>query len=457
MTQRSAVLFAALCAAAATTSLTEAAAKPPAGIYRISGPSSVSAGCEPLHHRGYTVEPHVAADPRHPDRLYATWAQDRGVDAARSVVARSDDAGRTWTALSTASARAACDGGAPTRKGIADDWISVGPDGTVYHSVLSLDPSAGGALQLYVETSRDGGRHWMSTAVPTGLVPDKEVVVADPGRPGVAYVAWCDVGSGTSLPVRVAQTTDWGASWIPRGSIPLPDAGAQDTAVQLGVLSDESLLAVYAHYSSTTESEATIKAVRSADGGMSWSLPVDLSSGTVHQAAEADGDEDLVNPDNLALAVRGDRALAVWSDPGATWREPSHLRTAVFDLDTGWAPGPSLSGQRAMVLPSAAMDRHGRAAVSWYDFGADEAAGDGIMTATVMGAVLVPGSAPAPIALTDSFDLAATAGSNSAGTGAFVGDYVGLAATKHGFVAVLSLAGQYGVHGVTDIYAAMLR
>src|SRR5436189_160935 len=64
----------------------------------VSGPSPF-AHCSGPSFVGSEVEPSLAADPKHPPRLYAVWQQDRNVRAgARGiVVARSADGGRTWS------------------------------------------------------------------------------------------------------------------------------------------------------------------------------------------------------------------------------------------------------------------------------------------------------------------------------------------------------------------------
>ena len=460
MSQRRVVVFACGALAAVTALPAAHAGKGPSpGLVELSGSDPVAANCHALYREGFVVEPHIAADPSNPLRMYAAWGQDRGTGTARSMLATSGDGGRSWTPLESPTAVSTCDGGAVTRTGSADDWLSIGGDGTVYHAALSLDPGAATAIQLYVEVSRDGGGSWSTSRVPTGPAPDKEVIAADPLRPGVAYVAWCDIGSDDSFPVRVSRTTDWGRTWSSPVGLPHDQVGSQDTNAQLGVLPDGSLLAVYQHFDLAVDSVMTVKAVqwKAADDWGTWSDPMTLS-GVIQQGAAADGGDNFTNVDNVALAVRGDRAVVVWSEPGASLRSPSSLRTMEFSPGSGWTDGPSWSSSAAMVLPAIAIDKDGRTGLIWYDFRDDTRSDDGVMTATLFGTVI--GADSQPTALTAPFDVAdAQANSaNTGGSGAFVGDYVGMAATRGGFVAAVSLAGaDYADHGPTDIYAARLR
>jgi hypothetical protein len=75
-----------------------------------------------------------------------------------------------------------------------DPWVSVGPDGTVYATAVALNStfSAEGVLEA---SSTDGGHTWHHAEKiiydPTIRTwNDKDNVAADPGRRGVAYVAW---------------------------------------------------------------------------------------------------------------------------------------------------------------------------------------------------------------------------------------------------------------------------
>src|SRR4051812_12449705 len=122
----------------------------------VSGPSPF-AHCSGPSFVGSEVEPSLAADPRHPQRLYAVWQQDRNVRAgARGiVVARSADGGRTWKRNVVPVGICAGQSGR-TWPFASDPWVSVGGDGRVY--VATLGPA------IAVVSSGDGGRTWTKPA-----------------------------------------------------------------------------------------------------------------------------------------------------------------------------------------------------------------------------------------------------------------------------------------------------
>ena len=68
------------------------------------------------------VEPFVAADPRNPNHLVATWQQDRWTDGGSRALmtATSFDGGRTWTRVLQPMSR--CGGGTPANGGLWVAW-----------------------------------------------------------------------------------------------------------------------------------------------------------------------------------------------------------------------------------------------------------------------------------------------------------------------------------------------
>src|SRR6185312_2583994 len=81
--------------------------------------------------RGADVEPYLAVDPANPDRLLATWQQDRRTTggAVGIAVAASSDGGATWHPQRVPGG-APCGAGRLT--GASDPWLAIGPEGTAY-------------------------------------------------------------------------------------------------------------------------------------------------------------------------------------------------------------------------------------------------------------------------------------------------------------------------------------
>ena len=157
------------------------------------------------------VEPSLASDPHHPNRLVAVYQQDRyHSGGARGIVAAlSKDGGRHWRrrALPVSSCAGA---GARQAPFASDPWASAGPDGRIYVSTLSDVVS--------VMTSTGWGSSWSKPTVLHGSgLSDKPSVTADPRRAGTAYVVWSDYREttppGTESDELFSITDDAGRTW----------------------------------------------------------------------------------------------------------------------------------------------------------------------------------------------------------------------------------------------------
>ena len=195
----------------------EASLPPP---HIISGPliapSACAARAQSPDHPG---EPSLAVDPTNPSQLVATWQQNRSPNDVGNVVAVSHDGGSTWTRAALPSVLT-CTGGPYVRA--TDPWVSIGRDGIVYLSALVTRPgsSTGTTRDIVVSISRDHGGSWEAPVVLESLTappaqPDKDAILADPRRPGIAYAVWVDYPvAGNAQPVVdqvvFARTTDAG-------------------------------------------------------------------------------------------------------------------------------------------------------------------------------------------------------------------------------------------------------
>lgn len=130
----------------------------------ISGSLSVPSACAAATAPDHPAEPSLAVDPTNPRQLVATWLEQRAPDDIGHVVAVSRDGGKSW-ARSLLPTVVACTGGRYVRT--SDPWVSIGRDGTVYVAALAIGSatSAGINHDIVVSVSRDHGSSWEGPVV----------------------------------------------------------------------------------------------------------------------------------------------------------------------------------------------------------------------------------------------------------------------------------------------------
>src|SRR5437762_633148 len=286
MRARGAAALAALFALAGCDSgqLKEPSLPPP---HIISGPLPVPSACagraQSPDHPG---EPSLAVDPTNPRQLVATWQENRSPDDVGNVVAVSHDGGSTWNRAVLPSVLT-CTGGPYTHA--TDPWVSIGQDGIVYVCALATRSrsSAGTTRDIVVSISRDHGATWEAPAVLQSLtappaLPDKDAILADPRRPGVAYAIWVEYPVAESAPSSVdqvvfARTTDGGHTWSKPVSIYNGNDEAQEH--QLLMTAGGVLLDVFVEGSSLPGTPhppplpVKIRVMRSTTPGHTWRWP----------------------------------------------------------------------------------------------------------------------------------------------------------------------------------------
>src|ERR1700694_6078351 len=101
------------------------------------------------------AEPSLAAAPRNPQQLVASWLEN----AAGTVVAVSHDGGATWS-RSALPGLLTCAGGRYAHT--SDPWVSIGHDGIIYVAGLASQQatSSGTTRDVVVSVSRDHGASW---------------------------------------------------------------------------------------------------------------------------------------------------------------------------------------------------------------------------------------------------------------------------------------------------------
>src|SRR5207244_11824353 len=140
----------------------------------------------------------------------------------------------------------------------------------------------------------DHGGSWEAPVVLESLTappaqPDKDAILADPRRPGIAYVVWVDYPvAGNAQPVVdqvvFARTTDAGRTWAKPAAIYSGKDEAQEN--QLLMTAGGVLLDVFIEGSSLPGTAppppvpAKIRVMRSTNQRQSWSPPVTAANST---------------------------------------------------------------------------------------------------------------------------------------------------------------------------------
>ena len=310
----------------------------------------------------------------------------------RIEVHRSTDGGATWTsALLPTSIFAARDPlGQFTFTG--DAVLAYGPEGELYLAgvaaggVTETYPALGvfgtiRDLSVFVTRSDDDGATWSPVLywtrglgpAPLGTMQDKNWVTVGPD--GVVHLGWTEFTSFPHTTIRYVRSADGGATWTtPRT---LVETRVQDYHVYSGLtLAAPGGGRVYASYSLITRGGTGAPgqqlALASADNGATWSPPVVLGASWFPRFGQVFADP--ADPLHAFMAVPdGDvRAYLVeTTDGGATWSAPLRLspRAGPEPLAAGW------------------VDGQGRAVVAYYD----EAwpGGERVVVATVDGGAVV--------------------------------------------------------------------
>jgi hypothetical protein len=347
------------------TAARDADVSPTASFERvISQPvSPFAANCAPLFgevaFRGTETGASLARNPSNPKHMVAAWQQDRfSVTASAGIAgAVTFDGGSTWT--NTAVAFDACSGGTQANGNNYEraswPWVAIGPDGIAYQLAITLASGTSPTDQpsaILASSSTDGGRTW---ALPKTLIRDgaffnnKPTLTADPFTPGYAYAAWNRSSGGPNAPAWFSRTTNGGMTWEPARKIHDPSSTKTVFNGQIVVLpaaSGGALVYVFLEVSNGaapgTPGALTLRAMRSADRGLTWQAPVTVAEmlgvgafdpdtntflrdgvGVPSAAAGADGVVHVVWQDARFSASKHDGiAYSRSLDGGVTWSAP---------------------------------------------------------------------------------------------------------------------------------------
>ncbi|MDX6615924.1 MAG: hypothetical protein QOD60_1015 [Solirubrobacterales bacterium] len=415
------------------------------------GPFSTSSPCSdavlPAIAPGFAQETSVAVNPRDPDHVMVSWIQD---GRATDTVMASRNGGRSFSRVFVPSLSACTGGSANVASDPGVDFTSNGRMG--YFSAITVSFPAGtfpfpATTTMVASRSFDGGFSWEVPSViqpPTAEFWDLPRLTTHPRRPKTAYYIYDlrkppDFIDGYSL---FSKTVNGGRSWSPPQVVYDPHTSDSWPGIsKILVNNDGSLLDVFALVGTTADpfSNPTQEmAVRSVDGGRTWSQPIGIGSSSGRKPNDPNTGKFLntfASFPSQTVAPNGDVYVA-WPELGAT-NESSQIGVArSTDGGRHW---------RTRNIPV-----KGQAALP-----AIEVAGDG--TVGVLHYVIAPSSTngnwPARVAVATSSDHGRhwkshrvagpfnllTAG-NSARPCCFLGDYLGIDRVDNGMVAAFSMA-----------------
>jgi ribosomal protein L34 len=437
----------------------------------ISTSTPFPAGCPPDSARpgaqGAEYEPTLAADPGDSAHLVAAWIQDGGLSL---VSAFSRDSGRHWTRALVPGV-SHCTGG--NTAGAVNPWLSFGPDRTLYIVGLGADvdsayPFTNARSQVTGNRLQGPATSWSSAAVVQpydGSYYDKPTVTADPRVPGRAYAVWGKRSgpTGDSGITLFSTTADGGKTWsapvtiYDPGSTPYPQWSHGDT---INVLPDGTLLDVFGlmnnspFFSSSTPLPDAVMAMRSSDGGKTWSKATKIADVPSRMAS----DDDTGNPQTRVItlpipsaAVDGHgRVFVTWHEnPDPTGGRI--LMSSSTDDGRSWSAPVTIDAPRAQAfLPAISVSPTGTVGVIFYDTRHD-VSGSGKLTTDLWFAHSHDlGKTWQQTHVAGPFD--ALTAINFYSLGHLIGDSIDLAPAPDGFNAVFSLAQPLAIGGPTTVF-----
>ncbi|RAG85950.1 hypothetical protein DN069_09245 [Streptacidiphilus pinicola] len=331
-------LIAGVCAGFAALALAAGPAQgaPRTSSYTVSPPVNLSASCA-----GQNAETIQAADPA-ANAVYDAWMGCKGIGFSGSL-----NGGAAFGTPLTLP-------GSVGQKGQRswDPAVTVAPDGTVY---VAFMVSRSGLSYPVIDVSTDHGASFRTAGAITppdaANWGDRDFITVGPD--GTLYLTWdygpsaaavtflcassgsCSFATGDVNAV-LQKSTDGGRTWSAMSHISpgYPNSGADSAPIIAE--SDGSLDVVYQGYTVTnvptdTLTVASLYATRSMDGGASWSAPVAIgaSAGTMNTAEWWIDGAEALGPDGTLYATwdtQGQSTDTGWlsysRDHGATWSAP---------------------------------------------------------------------------------------------------------------------------------------
>jgi hypothetical protein len=422
-----------------------------------SGPCTEGIGFAP----GFAQETSVAVNPRDPRNILVAWIAD---GRATDLVMASRNGGRTFS-RTLVPGLSACTGG--SFKVASDPGVAFTADGRMaYFTAIVVDFDSptdveSASTGMIASRSFDGGFSWSGpdfVQSNTGDFWDLPRLTPDPRRPKTAFYTYNqrlapDFEHGYSV---LSTTTNGGRTWSAARTMYDPQTSNSWPAInKILVNRDGSLLALFPLVTESTLDPATgivsnptqELAIRSIDGGRTWSEPVTVGSSSGRQISDPVTGGFLNSFDTFpseAVAPNGDVYFS-WSQPGATSSKVVVARstnggrkwkTRKFEVD----------GQAA--LPTVEVAPDGTVGVLYYQIAPSSE--DGYWTTRVSAATSRDqGRHWSRHAVAGPFNLL-TAG-NEARPCCFLGDYLGSAPLPHGIAWAFSM-GKPPAKNMVDAY-----
>ena len=273
--------------------------------------------------RGRSERPAVAVDPSDPGRPWVVWSDNTDVadTGAAAVQATGQHAFDVWVARPGEEPRNLSAAGKITGPGNGIDTRSARWAASLHPSV-TVRPDRG-VVVGWQDNRFDPHPLWSGATPPAGSTSAGDQSLPDAWEPMVAVRTPSGTWSGS---LRVA-----------------PDAAASARHPQILAAPNGSIVAVWSWKRlKAADANLQLRAATSADGGTTWSPPVDVDPAPAAMCARP----------RLGLTAVG-TARVVWADTRSSdWRWG--VRTAVLSGDT-WLPGGALTTQGNGTYP--AVDR----------------------------------------------------------------------------------------------------
>jgi hypothetical protein len=422
-----------------------------------SGPCTEGIGFAP----GFAQETSVAVDPRDPHNILVAWIAD---GRATDLVMASRNGGRTFSRI-LVPGLSACTGG--SFKVASDPGVAFSADGSfAYFSAIVVDFASptdveSASTGMIVSRSFDNGFSWSApyfVQPNTGDFWDLPRLTPDPRRPKRAFYTYNqrlapDFEHGYSV---LSTTTNGGRTWSPARPMYDPQTSNSWPAInKLLVNRDGSLLTLFPLVTESALDAATgivsnptqELAIRSVDGGRTWSDPVTVGRSSGRQISDPVTGAFLNSFDTFpseTVAPNGDVYFS-WSQPGATSSKVVVTRST--DGGRKWKTRKlAVRGQAA--LPTVEVAPDGTVGVLYYQIAPSSE--DGYWGTRVRVAISPDrGRHWSHHAVAGPFNLL-TAG-NEARPCCFLGDYLGSAPVPHGIVWAFSM-GKPGAKNTVDAY-----
>jgi hypothetical protein len=434
---------------------------------RISPPSpfSPNPACaeeNPGFSPGFAQESSLAVNPRDPSHILVSWIQDA---RATDTVMVSHDGGRSFSRVFVPGL-SACTGG--DANFVSDPGVDFTANGRMaYFTAIRVsftgtslaDPEAAAAAaspSMGVSRSFNGGISWEVPSLvqqPTGQFFDLPRLTAHPRNPKKAYYLFNlrqppDFSRGYSV---VSTTNNAGRSWSPVRVLFDPQTPNSWPAInKLLVNRDGSLVVIFPLVGGGPEVPTQEMAIRSTNGGRTWSAPVTIGSIQTLNVYDPVTNTPLNTYPGYpseTVAPNGDVYVS-WAETGATPSSPSAIAVArSADGGRHWRTHRIVVHAQS-ALPTVEVAGDGTVGVLYYKI-APASVGGFWATRVVLATSRDHGRHFRRHTVVKPFNLL-SAGSKGRPC-CFLGDYEGSGRLPHGFAFAYSVGKPQALNNV-DVY-----